>query len=644
MNSSMHRQRQQQQRSHSISGQELPLSDGYQRLNQFITQHVSPELDHHRQRYGLHQSPHFQQQQQQHLSALRAQAAARSPSPLSYAGHIDQSRDLASKYQPSNDQQVLKPRNQLHASLECLNSGYLEYQHQQQQQQLRHQQQQQMQLQNQHYAAATNYVLSAPPANSVVNQNGDHDLAAAAMMDNSLVAHHHQYHHPANLQQQQQPQPGGASQTANNIYAHQSLISRAMAQSVHQSPARRFSSAQHGVGSMTSNLINNLANNLHHPPMRAGHSSLSLSSSSYIIEDKLQNEIKKLHSELKSEREKNEALNSQLNINSNLMAAFEQSLTTLNSRLRQLTTINERKDQEIEELRVQVSLSKLSVGAGGELAGANNFSNSNASPTRPLSESPQLLSPEGESSSKLAGSESQQLGDAERNSSEGQREDLLRVIEALKKQLVEKDRLLTDTRLEALSAAHQLEQLESRLDKEHRRTSLATVVTVNDEDELDDEGVMVANNSPSDSAVTEPTSHFSEMTSAAAAVGQKSAYDHSDTPTTTPGARAVALDTPDGSGATNKGSPTEGSSECNDNNNNISIANNSSQSDNNSSHSSDYGHDQSAPANYETGQAAAVGYDDQTNNLSESLSQQFSNGGDVSPMDRLMDSLLSSAS
>lgn len=358
---------------------------------------------------------------------------------------------------------------------------------------------------------------------------------------------------------------------------------------------------------MASALINNLTN-LHHP-IRAGHSSLSLSSSSYIIEDKLQNEIKKLHSELKSEKEKNEALNSQLNINSNLMAAFEQSLTTLNSRLRQLTTINERKDQEIEELRMQINLSKLDIDDNHDQQHATNPGNNSPA----YSESQLILSPgDAKTSSPMR----------EKNQSPDEPENLVKVIEHLRRQLVEKDRLLTDTRLEALSAAHQLEQLESRLDREHRS------IDVN-EDDLD-EGVMVVNHSPSDAsdAVTD-SAHFSEINTTSQQMGVGKPYDGDHTQVSV----RVAFDG-NHMGMNAKSSP-DSSPEYN--NNNI-INNRTAAIDNQSNHSSDY-HDHS-PAN----EVRMTATDQQINNSSESVSQQLNNTvSETSPMDRLMDSLLSSA-
>jgi len=345
-----------------------------------------------------------------------------------------------------------QPRNQLHASLECLNSVYSDFQQHQldQLQQQRHNLYlAQQQNQNQHYAAS--YVLSTAPANTIINQSGDQDLAAAAMGNPPP--------------QQNSVYVTGQSNVAASSYAHQSLLSRALNQ-VSQTPYKRLG-INSNSGPAASQGPHNHLSSLHHS-MRAGHSSLSLATSSFIVEEKLHNEIRKLQDELKMERDKNEALNSQLNINSSLMAAFEQSLTTLNTRLRQLTTLNEKKENEIVELREQL---RLKSEVGSEQSSAPSVQHDNVT---------------GQSN----------------HVDTGREQDLLKQVEDLKRQLIEKDRLLTDTRLEALSAAHQLEQLESKLNGEHS--------FITNEDDLD-EGVIVVNHSPSDSDAVTDSAHFSEI-------------------------------------------------------------------------------------------------------------------------------------
>lgn len=160
------------------------------------------------------------------------------------------------------------------------------------------------------------------------------------------------------------------------------------------------------------------------------------------------------------------------------MAAFEQSLTTLNTRLRQLTTINEKKDNEISELNKKLESLQIIAAQGESLLEGSDDSEAKSS------DIPKQVN------------YNEKCSEDERN--------LIKVVEDLKRQLIEKDRLLTDTRLEALSAAHQLEQLESKLNGEHS-------LLVN-EDELD-EGVMVVNHSPSESDATTDSAHFSEINS-----------------------------------------------------------------------------------------------------------------------------------
>lgn len=294
--------RQQQPRSHSINGQELYSNGSYGRLKQSL---YSPKnVQEANQNYNsqssnrMHQIPSpFQPQQ----------LSGRSPSPLSTSSQINYG---SSQYDGLLKHSHGKPvRNHLHASLECLNTTYSDYQpqivnqqsqpqfyHQLNHQNLQHPQQHQYQIQNQHYAAS--YLPAPPPVNTIINTNGDQDLAAAAM--GIPLPHMQQKSHLPN--------------TGNSPYNYQTqnLINRAMAQ-VSQSPMRRIGLNTPVSNGVSTGIISQLSS-LHHP-MRAGHSSLSLASSTFLIEDKLQNEIKKLQSELKSEKEKADALNSQLNIN-----------------------------------------------------------------------------------------------------------------------------------------------------------------------------------------------------------------------------------------------------------------------------------------------------------------------------------------
>jgi molybdopterin converting factor small subunit len=187
------------------------------------------------------------------------------------------------------------------------------------------------------------------------------------------------------------------------------------------------------------------------------------------------------------------------------MAAFEQSLTTLNNRLRQMTALNERKDREIDELRSQLdssdrltleppcatsekSTSPICAQYNGHIQVVTERSAENPhhddATHKPICYNEELIEQTASHDKQLDG------------------KNLMKIIEDLKRQLIEKDRLLTDTRLEALSAAHQLEQLESRLNGE--QSMLAN------EDDLD-EGVMVVNHSPSDSDAITDSAHFGDQ-------------------------------------------------------------------------------------------------------------------------------------
>lgn len=206
------------------------------------------------------------------------------------------------EYNIQNGSGLRSPRNQLHASLESINStvNCVEQIHNQFNQNHHHSQQQPISNQR-HYAAS--YILATPPANTIINQSGELDLAAAAMGPNPIRLHH----------------IGQDSRLSPYNQQHNSNIStKPFASQISQSPLRRMS----GLNSTTNIMNQPNSNNILSSPIRGGYSSLSLTSSSLIIEEKLQNEIKKLQSELRSEREKNEALNSQLNINVSSNSTF----------------------------------------------------------------------------------------------------------------------------------------------------------------------------------------------------------------------------------------------------------------------------------------------------------------------------------
>lgn len=166
------------------------------------------------------------------------------------------------------------------------------------------------------------------------------------------------------------------------------------------------------------------------------------------------------------------------------MGAFEQSLTTLNTRLRQLTTLNDNKDREIVELRNKLCIKEV----GSE--NSNKCSNDNVSElTSKILMDDQFNC--SQDNMKIRDKSDPNSKDELVSSSS----DLKKQVDDLRRQLVEKDRLLTDMRLEALSFAHQMEQLESKL---NRDTSL---VNQTDDEGFNDDATQnkALNQSPSDS-------------------------------------------------------------------------------------------------------------------------------------------------
>uniref|UniRef100_A0A8C3T6Z4 Neuron navigator 1 n=1 Tax=Chelydra serpentina TaxID=8475 RepID=A0A8C3T6Z4_CHESE len=91
-------------------------------------------------------------------------------------------------------------------------------------------------------------------------------------------------------------------------------------------------------------------------------------------EERMQSEqIRKLRRELESSQEKVATLTSQLSANANLVAAFEQSLVNMTSRLRQLADTAEEKDTELLDLRETIDfLKKKNSEAQAVIQGALN--------------------------------------------------------------------------------------------------------------------------------------------------------------------------------------------------------------------------------------------------------------------------------
>ncbi|XP_054432485.1 neuron navigator 1 [Pteronotus mesoamericanus] len=104
----------------------------------------------------------------------------------------------------------------------------------------------------------------------------------------------------------------------------------------------------------------------------------SASSTYSSAEERMQSEqIRKLRRELESSQEKVATLTSQLSANANLVAAFEQSLVNMTSRLRHLAETAEEKDTELLDLRETIDfLKKKNSEAQAVIQGALNASES----------------------------------------------------------------------------------------------------------------------------------------------------------------------------------------------------------------------------------------------------------------------------
>nr|XP_020638221.1 neuron navigator 1 isoform X7 [Pogona vitticeps] len=114
-----------------------------------------------------------------------------------------------------------------------------------------------------------------------------------------------------------------------------------------------------------------LSNNVHGSVLSLASSASSTYSSA---EERMQSEqIRKLRRELESSQEKVATLTSQLSANANLVAAFEQSLVNMTSRLRQLAETAEEKDTELLDLRETIDfLKKKNSEAQAVIQGALN--------------------------------------------------------------------------------------------------------------------------------------------------------------------------------------------------------------------------------------------------------------------------------
>ncbi|XP_070601831.1 neuron navigator 1 isoform X12 [Erythrolamprus reginae] len=114
-----------------------------------------------------------------------------------------------------------------------------------------------------------------------------------------------------------------------------------------------------------------LTNTVHGSVLSLASSASSTYSSA---EERMQSEqIRKLRRELESSQEKVATLTTQLSANANLVAAFEQSLVNMTSRLRQLAETAEEKDTELLDLRETIDfLKKKNSEAQAVIQGALN--------------------------------------------------------------------------------------------------------------------------------------------------------------------------------------------------------------------------------------------------------------------------------
>ncbi|TRY75006.1 hypothetical protein TCAL_09848 [Tigriopus californicus] len=285
--------------------------------------------------------------------------------------------------------------------------------------------------------------------------------------------------------------------------------------------------------------------------------------SAMTLDQRTDYEIQKLRKELSDENDKVKNLTSQLVTNAHVVAAFEQSLSNMTSRLHHLTSTSEKKDSELNELRRTIDKLRQSgadmgliaqphdlmrqkstdsvtsvCSNGSQAANGQNrereqgrkhsapSSQKSIGPKRSgwlrhsfskaFSKGGNAAKPgkckggsvsdmeDGGISSKLYYEDNKSEGEGKfpvpvppRASSaasgslliEGERPPQRvepELVAELKKQLLEKDSLLTETRLEALSSAHQLESLREtvtkmsselmslKTDNERLQTSLAT--------------------------------------------------------------------------------------------------------------------------------------------------------------------------
>ena len=258
--------------------------------------------------------------------------------------------------------------------------------------------------------------------------------------------------------------------------------------------------------------------------LNGSHLSLVSNESVYGTQEERTNaDISKLKRELEEEQSKVFCLTNQLNTNAHVVSAFEQSLANMTSRLQEITRTAEKKDAELAELRRTIEVFRQSgvdaglikgIKTGDEVAGydltrqmstdsvssvlstgeddgkksltpkrsgwlRSSFSKafkskvkSKGTPTSDVEDSPgcrgeplSLDLPSHSTENLLADSNLQISKSSTDLRSDTNPVEDVKVLDELKRQLIEKDTLLTETRLEALSSAHQLESLKDTVTK-----------------------------------------------------------------------------------------------------------------------------------------------------------------------------------
>uniref|UniRef100_A0A8P4K3Y7 Neuron navigator 1 n=1 Tax=Dicentrarchus labrax TaxID=13489 RepID=A0A8P4K3Y7_DICLA len=175
-------------------------------------------------------------------------------------------------------------------------------------------------------------------------------------------------------------------------------------------------------------------------------------------------QIRKLRRELESSQEKVADLTMQLSANANLVAAFEQSLALMTARLQTLSVSSEQKDSELTELKDTIEILKVKNTEAQEIIhGALN--NPDITPKELLinrqNSSESISSLTSTTSHSSMGSLKEQEAKKKKKKRGEVADD--KVVSELRTELWEKERKLTDIRLEALSSAHHLEQLQEAM-------------------------------------------------------------------------------------------------------------------------------------------------------------------------------------